>query len=86
MIMVVFEGVIVAYSVINLILMIKRYKRFHSIYPVIAVFDLVMVVPLFLEMFLGIPDIPRDVYMNFVRAWKIKLHYSYIVYLCCWPN
>ena len=70
MIMVVFEGVIVAYSVINLILMIKRYKRFHSIYPVIAVFDLVMVVPLFLEMFLGIPDIPRDVYMNFVRAME----------------
>lgn len=29
-----------------------------------------MVVPLFLEMFLGIPDIPRDVYMNFVRAME----------------
>ena len=70
MIMVALEGFIVAYSFINLILMIKRYKRFHSIYPVIAVFDLVMVVPLFLEMYLGIPDIPRDVYMNFVRAME----------------
>lgn len=70
MIMVVLEGFIVAYSFINLILMIKKYKRFHSIYPVIAVFDLVMVVPLFLEMYFGIPDIPRDVYMNFVRAME----------------
>lgn len=70
MIMVALEGFIVAYSFINLILMIKRYKRFHSIYPVIAVFDLVMVVPLFLEMYLGIPDIPRDVYMNFIRAME----------------
>lgn len=70
MIMVALEGFIVAYSFINLILMIKKYKRFHSIYPVIAVFDLVMVVPLFLEMYFGIPDIPRDVYMNFVRAME----------------
>ena len=70
MIMVVLEGFIVAYSFINLILMIKKYKRFHSIYPIIAVFDLVMVVPLFLEMYFGIPDIPRDVYMNFVRAME----------------
>lgn len=45
-------------------------KKVLYIYPVIAVFDLVMVVPLFLEMFLGIPDIPRDVYMNFVRAME----------------
>lgn len=68
--MIVFEGILVAYSFINLLMMIKNYKRFHSIYPIIAVFDLVMVVPLLLEMFLGIPDIPRDVYMNFVRAME----------------
>ena len=50
--------------------MIKKYKRFYCIYPVIAVFDLVMVVPLFLEIILGIPGIPRDVYMNFVNAME----------------
>lgn len=66
--MVVLEGFIVIYAFINLVLMIKRYKRFHGIYPVIAIFDLVMVVPLFLEMFLGIPKIPSDVYMNYVRS------------------
>lgn len=68
--MIIFEGILVAYSFINLLIMIKNYKRFHSIYPIIAVFDLVMVVPLLLEMFLGIPDIPRDVYMNFIRAME----------------
>lgn len=68
--MVALEGVIITYSFINLMVMIKTYKRFHSIYPIIAVFDLVMVVPLFLEMYLGIPNIPRDVYMNFVKAME----------------
>lgn len=68
--MVALEGFIITYSFINLMVMIKTYKRFHSIYPVIAVFDLVMVVPLFLEMYLGIPNIPRDVYMNFVQAME----------------
>lgn len=68
--MAILEGFILAYSFINLIWMIRRYKRFHSIYPVIAVFDLVMVVPLALEMFFGIPNIPRDVYINFVQAME----------------
>ncbi len=70
MIMMVLEGFIVVYSLMNFLMVIKKYKRFHCIYPVIVVFDLVMVIPLALEMFLGIPDIPRDVYMNFNRAME----------------
>lgn len=68
--MIAFEWFLIVYSLINLVVMIKKYKRFYCIYPVIAVFDLVMVVPLFLEMLLGIPSIPRDVYMNFVNAME----------------
>lgn len=66
----IFESIIIFYSLINLFRMVKDYKKFYCIYPVIAVFDLVMVVPLFLEMLLGIPNIPRDVYMNFIRAME----------------
>ena len=68
--MIAFEWFLIVYSLINLVVMIKKYKRFYCIYPVIAVFDLVMVVPLFLEIILGIPGIPRDVYMNFVNAME----------------
>ena len=65
-----FEVVIILISITNLLNVVKNYKRFHCIYPIIAVFDLVMVVPILLELILGIPDIPRDVYMNFVRAME----------------
>ena len=65
-----FEVVIILISITNLLNVVKNYKRFHCIYPIIAVFDLVMVVSILLELILGIPDIPRDVYMNFVRAME----------------
>lgn len=65
--MIVFENLIIVFSLVNLFEMIKGYKRFYCIYPIIAVFDLVMVVPVFLEMLWGIPNIP---YPNFVRAME----------------
>lgn len=64
------EIVVILISATNLLRLVKNYKRFHCIYPIVAVFDLVMVVPLVLELILGIPNIPRDVYMNFVRAME----------------
>ena len=64
------EVVVILISATNLLRLVKNYKRFHCIYPIVAVFDLVMVVPLVLELILGIPNIPRDVYMNFVRAME----------------
>lgn len=64
------ESIIIIYSLINFLRMVKDYKKFYCIYPIIAVFDLVMVVPLFLEMIWGIPNIPRDVYGNFVKAME----------------
>ena len=66
----IFESIIIIYSLINLFRMVKDYKKFYCIYPIIAMFDLVMVVPLFLEMILGIPKIPRDIYMNFIKAME----------------
>lgn len=68
MTMVIFECFLIAYSFINLMVMIKKYKRFYCIYPVIAIFDGVMVVPILLEIIMGIPNIPGDVYRNFIRA------------------
>lgn len=44
-------------AAINLVLLC-RMKRIHTIIPIIIVFDFVMVVPILLELILGIPDIP----------------------------
>ena len=44
-------------AAINLVLLC-RMKRVHTIIPIIIVFDFVMVVPILLELILGIPDIP----------------------------
>lgn len=82
MVMVVLEIIIIFISTVNLISMIKHYKKFHSIYPIIAVFYLVMVAPLVLELYLGIPNIPRDVYMNFVKAMEDKMTlFIYCIFL-----
>ena len=68
--MAILESIIIIYSLFNLIYMVKHYKRFYCIYPIIAVFDLVMVLPMILELFLGIPDIPGDVYYNYIKAMR----------------
>ena len=82
MIIIFFEIILVAYSFVNFYTMIKNYKRFYCIYPIIAVFDLVMVVPILLEIFWGIPDIPRDVYMNFVNAMNdTETSYIYCLFI-----
>lgn len=71
--MIIFQVVLIIYSIINFIYMIRNYKKFHVIYPIIAVFDLVMVVPVFFELIWGIPDIPRDMYRYFIIAMKDRL-------------
>ena len=66
--MIIFQLILILFSVLNIIILCKTYKRFHCIYPIIAVFDFVMVVPIILEMILGIPNIPVDVYYNYIYA------------------
>ena len=68
--MIIFEIICILVSTINMIYLVKNYKRFHCIYPIVVVFDFAMVAPLVLELFWGIPNIPKDVYMNFIRAME----------------
>lgn len=64
--MTILEIISIIFSVFVLIrLFIVSKGRFYSLIPLVVVFDLVMVLPIGLELFLGIPDSP---YRNFTIA------------------
>ena len=71
--MVFLEILLIILSIYNLIYLVSNHKKLHCIYAIIAIFDIVFVLPLLLEMIYGIPNVPRDIYGNYIKALEDEM-------------